>query len=164
MKKIVRLTEAELISLIKNTINEQFDEKGGGSNNLEKAIISIFEKDLKPYHGWMSRKDYKDDLKDGGGEIFLQLEKNFDDFDNSIWYSLCVNTNLIKQISESMCPLATIPDTIYGKLMGLFGDIWKDIFINWFEKNTGLKVKMVSSQFYEDVLDFNQVLVNDPTG
>lgn len=30
---------------------------------------------------------------------------------------------------------------VYNKLDDLFGDMWEPIFIEWFEKNSGLKVK-----------------------
>jgi hypothetical protein len=30
---------------------------------------------------------------------------------------------------------------VYEQLDGLFGDMWKPIFIKWFEKNSGLKIR-----------------------
>lgn len=110
---------------------------------LEDTIKDFIESNFVPEHGWMSTKEYLQDMKVTGGEIFIPLENPEGDSDFHIWYSLCDNSNLAGPLDPKICPVVMIPATVYDSLDGFFGDFWKPIFKIWFTKKTGLKFKSI---------------------
>jgi hypothetical protein len=127
MKYIV--TETQL-----KRVNNSFN-----SSRLEKDIFDFFDENLTPDEGWKRHKDYKSELEDSSGELFLDLSYG----DKHIWYSICDNQNLDLPIPQGHCPLVSIPDSIYNSLNGYFGKYWIDLFRKWFYQHTGLEVIQV---------------------
>lgn len=106
------------------------------NHKLEKIIIEYLDKNLTPNNGWVSLSDYEEELEDNGGELFLYFEEIVDD-DKYMWYSVCDNQNISEPLSEGHCPVVVIPTSSYKTLNGIFGNLWKPIFKEWFIKNTG---------------------------
>ena len=113
---------------------------GQQHDRIKAAIISYLDKNLAPVRGWEKTKTYKKNLKNSDYELFLHF-RDGDDEDDHLWYSLHKNPNVT--VSKSQSPLLVIPDEYWWALDGYFGEIWKPIFKEWFENNTGLKVKTI---------------------
>lgn len=114
------------------------------SDRIKSYVVEYLDKNLTPFKGWVSSKDYKRKLRENLGEIFFYLQGldlgSFEDY-NHMWYSTCDNQNTPMYGEE--CPLITIPKGHLSVLEGYFGNMWKPIFIEWFQTNTGLKLKNV---------------------
>lgn len=123
---------------MKYIITEQQNER------IVKTIIEYLDSNLTPYHGWAPTKNYKQEIRYSGGELFLYSEE--DEVSGSgdhMWYSECDNENLAEPLPEGHCPVVMI-DSPYGKsLDGYFGDLWKPVFKKWFQHHTGLPVIQV---------------------
>ena len=92
---------------------------------LEQTILKFFDDNLTPYDGWDSHKEYESELKENGGELFLQTKNDGEwdlDTDNHMWYSLCDNENLSEPLPEGHCPVVVLPTLKYDALDGYFGD------------------------------------------
>ena len=114
------------------------------NKRLIKQIIKYLDDNLTPYIGWESTKEYKKGLKLNDNELFLHFTEDDDDYDdNHMWYSLHTNPNV--SLKKEDCPIVLIPDPIANSLDGFFGEVWKPIFIQWFQKNTGLELKKVDN-------------------
>lgn len=84
--------------------------------NWGPELHDFYKKDVEK-HGW-----YDFDVNDTGAYTFLGQPK--------IWKDNEANTLLIQPwVSEN--------------LDMLFGDAWKDVFVKWFEDNSGLSVDSV---------------------
>lgn len=115
---------------------------------LDKTIMDFFNKNLTPFDGWKSTEEYQSELKDNGGELFLQItdEGEWDlNRDNHMWYSECDNDNLSEHLPEGHCPVVTLPKAVYSALDGYFGERWKKLFRRWFIMNTGLLVIQIDT-------------------
>ena len=110
-------------------------------DRLKKAILKYLDNNLTPHGGWEKTKSYKKELKNQDNELFLHLTGNEFDSDNHMWYSTYNNPHV--GIKKEDSPIVLIPDSKAIALDGYFGDMWKPIFIEWFENNSGLKVKKV---------------------
>ena len=125
---------------MKYIITEQQEEK------LIDAIQKYLDSHLTPYEGWESLKEYIKELRNSGGELFLFLTDNDGDGEGEhMWYSICNNKNLGGPLTEGTCPLVALPDAKYDALNDFFGDIWKPIFLEWFNHNTKLPIVKVDS-------------------
>jgi len=119
----------------------------------DNEIISYLDKTLTPLDGWEKTKTYKKDLKKNGHELFLTFIENEGDegFDDHLWYVLHTCPHLGsgfvgKDITKEISPLVVMPDKNWRSLNRKFtGNIWKPVFIKWFEKHTGLDVKTVGN-------------------
>lgn len=123
---------------MKYIITEQQQDK------LYKSVIMWLDENLTPYDGWDSHKSYRKAVK-LDDEVFFNFDDDFKD-DNHMWYSKCDNHNLGGPIPEGHCPVVTIPRTKYDALNGYFGNLWRPVFKQWFEHNTGLPVIQVDIQ------------------
>jgi hypothetical protein len=111
-------------------------------SRLEDTILKYLDRTITPFGGWSRPKDYRLELAENEGEIFLFLDE---DDEKHMWYSTCYNPYV--ELDKDECPLVTIPDEEYNTLTSLFEENWKPIFIKWFTENTKLPVKSV------DVMD-----------
>lgn len=111
-------------------------------NSLDKIILRDIEFYLKPYGGWKSPIDYKNDIRWSSEVFFFLVESEGSGEDKHMYYSLC----LYEKWDPSKCPSVSIPHDIYNYLTEVFGDYWKNIFKEWFKYNTELDVKEVISQ------------------
>ena len=116
-------------------------------SKLNDSIIEWFEKNLTPYEGWLSKKEYKSEMNLNSGELFLFLEEGegYANDEEHIWYSICDNDNLSEPLPEGHCPVVTLPRPKYDALNAYFGDIWKPLFKTWFQSKTGLPVIQVDT-------------------
>lgn len=115
------------------------------NKRLVDSISDYIKKNLTPHGGWDSPKEYRKELKLNGGELFMFLEDTdgFPEDSDHMWYSTYENVNTQTYVNEEDCPFVLIPDEIYGGLDGYFGDLWKPVFIEWFQQNTKLPLKTV---------------------
>lgn len=114
------------------------------AENLKQTILNYFEENLTPYDGWETTSQYMNELRDSGYEIFLFLvDTDEQGADEHMWYTTSKNTHV--RIPKKNSPLVALPDNRFNSLEGYFGDMWKPLFIEWFQKNTGLPVKTVDS-------------------
>jgi hypothetical protein len=118
------------------------------NQRLEETILKFFDKNLTPFEGWESHEDYKQELEDNSGELFLTLSdaQGWDlDRYNHMWYSICNNSNLSGPLPEDKCPVVTLPPPVFDALNSYFGDNWKKLFRRWFIRHTGLIVIQIDS-------------------
>ena len=126
---------------MKYIITEQQNER------LQKIIWRYLNSHLTPFGGWLSLKEYGDEVDFSGGEVFLHLvESEGWGEDEHMWYSTCDNYNLSEPIKEGNCPVVTIPSAKSEALYGFFGDRWEPVFLEWFSSNTGLPIIKVETQ------------------
>lgn len=109
------------------------------SDRLKKTILDYFDDYLTPFEGWEHPKSYEKDVIDIG-EIFFHLDNGNQ---NYMWYSAC--DNLMRNEDSNGCPSVTLPYSTFNTLDGFFGDLWKSVFLEWFNMHTGLLVKIVDT-------------------
>jgi len=106
------------------TISESQKEK------IENVIITYFEQNLTPDIDWWGVEE--DIVKDE--DIAYEYDLHLDDSGHNFYiYLNCAY--LDKYIGEDHgfeCPQVLLPYDIWNSLEGLFGPIWKPIFIQWF--------------------------------
>lgn len=112
------------------------------NNSLKRYIHDYIESNFTPYNGWLFPKEYKTEIRYSSEVFFFLEESEGSGEDRHMYYSLC----LYEKWDESKCPHLKIPKDAYDSLYEMFGDLWKSIFIEWFEENTKLKVKEVIPQ------------------
>ena len=113
-------------------------------DGLRETILNYLDSNLTPYEGWRNRNDYAR-VVDMDSEIFLHLvESEGWGEDPHMWYS--VHTNPHADVPKEISPLITLPSSVYERIEAFFGNLWKPFFKEWFEANTGLKVKTVEKQ------------------
>jgi len=115
------------------------------NDRLKNYIIDYFDKYLTPYGGWKPHKEYLEELKDTSGEIFfffeeLRDEGDIEDYPHIRYYS-CSNF----LVSRYDCPLIVISDKVFCDLNALPVDLWKPIFIEWFQGHTKLPLKKINT-------------------
>ena len=121
---------------MKYVISENQKEK------LEKVIITYFEQSLTPDIAWWG---VEEDINQAKGKPY-EYDIHLDDSGyNFYMYLNC--EYLEKYIGEDHgfeCPQVLLPYDIWNSLEGLFGPIWKPIFIEWFNsKMKDVKIKDV---------------------
>lgn len=126
---------------MKYVITEQQSER------LKKTIWEYLDSHLTPYDGWEAPKSYRNDIRDVG-EIFLFLVDTSGEYstEEHMWYSACDNPNLDDILVEHDCPVVVIPKAKSSALDGFFGDIWKPVFLEWFNYHTKLPIVKVDSE------------------
>ena len=123
---------------MKYIITEQQAER------LTQTILDYLNDNLTPIKGWQKTKEYKKELKENDSELFLFIEDVEQPGEKDhMWYS--THTNPHVSIKKEDSPVVLIPDSKAIALDGYFGDMWKPIFIEWFQNNTGLKVRKVDN-------------------
>lgn len=123
---------------MKYIITEQQAER------FTQTIIDYLNDNLTPIEGWQTTKEYKKELKENDSELFLFIKDvEQPDENDHMWYSTHKNPHV--EIEKGESPVVLIPDSKVNALDGYFGDLWRPIFIEWFQNNTGLKVKKVDN-------------------
>lgn len=123
---------------MKYIITEQQAER------FTQTIIDYLNDSLTPIKGWQTTKEYKKELKENDSELFLFIKDvEQPDENDHMWYSTYNNPHV--GIKKEDSPIVLIPDSKAIALDGYFGDMWKPIFIEWFQNNTGLKVRKVDN-------------------
>lgn len=115
------------------------------ADNLIKTIIKYLDDNLTPFIGWEPTKTYKKELLSQEFEIFLNIEESEDGGGDVEHMYYVLHKNPYANVKKEDSPLVLIPDSKFRALDGYFGHIWRPIFIDWFQKNTGLKVKNVKN-------------------
>jgi hypothetical protein len=115
------------------------------NDRLKNYIIDYFDKNLTPYGGWKSHKEYLEELEDTSGDIFFFFEElgdegDIEDYPHIRYYS-CSNF----LVSRYDCPLIVISDKVFRGLNALPVDLWKPIFIEWFQDHTKLPIKKINT-------------------
>jgi len=112
------------------------------NQRIVRHIVKYLDKYLTPYGGWTTPEEYERALGWSEDELFLFLvDTEGSGEDAHMWYSTYKNPNA--DVKEEDSPIVLIPDEIESLLDGLFNELWKPVFIEWFEKNTGLPVTKV---------------------
>lgn len=95
-------------------------------NQAEKVILNFLDRHIEPDYSWGPELHdfYREDVERYGSYDFVINDLT------SYRYSL---------EDDGKGRLEVMP-RVYEQLDGLFGDMWEDLFIDWFEKNSGLKV------------------------
>lgn len=98
-------------------------------SRADDLILKYLEKYIHPDYGWGSElfDFYRREIRKYG---YIDFTIN----DDSAY--VFINDEQLGEFNKLM-----IRDTIADKLSGLFGDRWYNIFIKWFEENTGLTVE-----------------------
>jgi hypothetical protein len=80
-----------------------------------------------------------------GNEDDSAFEFYYGDFMDSDTVFRLYNKNYWRKMTDTRIPLSPIlffeNNDNYKLLNDVFGDVWKPVFIKWFEKNFGFKVK-----------------------
>jgi len=92
-------------------------------NKLNDVILKFLDFHIEPDYSWGPHLHdfYREDVERHGN------------------YDFVINDRLAYSYWDDK--LLEIMPWVYDKLDGLFGNMWEPIFIEWFEKNSGLKVK-----------------------
>lgn len=115
------------------------------NNRLKNYIIDYFDKNITPYGGWKSHKEYLEELEDTDGQIFIFFEElgdegDIDDYKHMKYYS-CGSYF----VSRFDCPLILISDKVFRDFNALPDYLWKPIFIEWFQDHTKLPLKKIDT-------------------
>ena len=96
-------------------------------SKAKEVILKYLDYYIEPDYGWGPELHdfYREDVERHGSYDFVINDR----LAYSYW-----DGNYNDKFLEMM-------PWVYDKLDGLFGDMWEPIFIEWFEKNSGLKVK-----------------------
>ena len=86
-------------------------------SKIESAIRKYLDDNYYPDYGWLEHEDYKAEY-DQWGEVYFE-----------------VNDYVKYKYVDGKLTVGESPD-----LDNYFGDLWKDIFMTWFEEHTGLRV------------------------
>ena len=98
-------------------------------SKIDSIILKYLDDNYYPDYNWGPElhKFYREDVKRHGSYDFL--------INDSLAYSYW-------DLDQNSNKLLEVMPWVYEKLDGLFGDYWEPIFIKWFEKNSGLPVKI----------------------
>lgn len=97
-------------------------------SKAEQVILKFLDVHVEPDYSWGPdlHNFYREDVEIHGSYDFLVNDR----LAYSYW-----DKNGNNKLLEVM-------PWVYEQLDSLFGSMWEDIFIEWFEKNSGLKVKL----------------------
>ena len=97
-------------------------------SKAEQIILKYLDVYIEPDYSWGPdlHKFYREEVKNFGVYDFVINDRRA----YSYW-----DGNHNDKLLEVM-------PWVYEQLDSLFGSMWEDIFIEWFEKNSGLKVKL----------------------
>jgi hypothetical protein len=113
-------------------MNMRYTISESQKNKIEKVIVSYFVDNLTPDIDWSDVEEdiLKNDNRDRPSSYDLHLD---DSGYNTYVYVNC--EYLDKYVGEDHgfeCPQILLPYDIWNSLEGLFGPIWKPMFIKWF--------------------------------
>jgi hypothetical protein len=95
-------------------------------SKAEEVILKYLDRHIEPDYSWGPELHdfYREDVEIHGNYDFV--------IDDLLSYSYWIE-------DDGKGRLEIMP-RVYEQLDGLFGDMWEDLFIEWFEKNSGLRV------------------------
>lgn len=110
-------------------------------NRLESFIESEFDRDLTPVGGWWSHSKIEKYLRRFSEIMPIYYDKDFytDSSDND-------STQFMNYRKKSK--IVELEEEMWFKYMGMFGDMWKPVFLKWFEQHSGLPIKDVQCGYY----------------
>ena len=121
-------------------------------SRLEKLVIDYLDDIYVPDYGWNENNrygSYQQDVDKFGDLVFF-----IDDQDSYIYYGCNANAGPEDEffagyghLHNYKCPLLSVYPAVAQRLDSTFGDIWKPIFKKWFEKNTGLEVTQLTTDY-----------------
>jgi hypothetical protein len=110
-------------------------------NRMDRVITSVFDKDLTPVGGWWSHSKIKRELR-GFEEAFpIYYDKDFytDLADND-------STKFMNYLKKD--EIVELEDQLYYKYESMFEDLWKPVFLKWFNQHSGLPIDRVQYGYY----------------
>jgi hypothetical protein len=95
-------------------------------NRAEQVILKYLDRYIEPDYSWGPELHdfYKEDIERYGSYDFV--------IDDTLSYSYWLEDDYTGRLD--------VTPRVYNELDGLFGNMWEDLFVEWFEKNSGLKV------------------------
>jgi|688.fasta_scaffold732691_2 hypothetical protein len=121
-------------------------------NKVDNLIRKWLDSEYTPDYGWHENNrsgTYQDDVDKWGDLVFF-----INDVDSYIYYGCNANAGPEDEyfagygpLHDYDCPLLHIYPVVGRKLTSLFGNLWKPIFKQWFEENTGLEVKQITDDY-----------------
>jgi hypothetical protein len=95
-------------------------------SKAKDIILKYLDVNIEPDYSWGPELHdfYREDVERHGNYDFV--------INDRLAYSYWDGDGIHKHLE--------IMPWVYEQLDGLFGGLWEDLFINWFEKNSGLKV------------------------
>ena len=123
-------------------------------NKIEGVVRKYLDREYTPDYGWYENMrttagTYQDDVDRFGDLVFF-----INDDDSYIYYGCNANAGPEDEyfagygrLHNYDCPLLHIYPVVGRKLTSLFGNLWKPIFKQWFEENTGLEVKQITDDY-----------------
>jgi hypothetical protein len=103
-------------------------------NRAEQVILKYLDQYIEPDYSWGPELHdfYKEDIERYGSYDFV--------INDTLAYSYWLEDDYTGRLD--------VKPRVYNELDGLFGNMWEDLFVEWFEKNSGLKVDV-----YNRVID-----------
>ena len=130
---------------------KKIKESTEGKSSLEKLIYSFLQDDFYPDYTWDPDlfDFYQEEVEEYGSHVFY-----INDSESYIYY---VDGTL--EIMPWVCE----------KLNEYFNDSWVQVFKDWFEEHSGLKVKMIvdstnNNRLLDESIDKNKKLINGIIG
>ena len=105
-------------------------------NRLESFIESEFDKDLTPVGGWWPHEKIKRELRGFTSGFPIYYDKDF-------YTDLADNDSTQYMTYRKKSKIVELEEQMWFKYMGMFGDMWKPVFLEWFEQHSGLPIKDV---------------------
>jgi hypothetical protein len=130
---------------------KKIKESTEGKSSLEKLIYSFLQDDFYPDYNWGPElfDFYKNDVEEYGSATFY-----INDSEGYVYYD-----DGTLEIMPWVCE----------KLNEYFNDSWVQVFKDWFEEHSGLKVKMIvdstnNNRLLDESIDKNKKLLNGIIG
>ena len=104
-------------------------------------MISEFDKDLTPTGGWSSHSKIKKELRGFSQDMPFYYDKDFytelADNDSTKFMNYLKKYNIVE-----------LEDQLYYKYESMFEDLWKPVFLKWFNQHSGLPIDRVQYGYY----------------
>jgi hypothetical protein len=121
-------------------------------NKVNEIIRKHLDKTFYPDYGWNENTrhgSYQEDVDRYGDLVFF-----INDLDSYIYYGCNANAGPEDEffagyghLHNYKCPLLLVYPGVSEKLTSLFGSMWKPVFKEWFEENTGLEVAQITNDY-----------------
>ena len=110
-------------------------------NRLESFITSEFDKDLTPVGGWWTHSKIKKELRGFSEWMPIYYDKDF--------YTDFADNDSTKYMNYSKKDkIVELEDQLYYKYESMFEDLWKPVFLKWFNQHSGLPINRVQYGYY----------------
>lgn len=110
-------------------------------NRLESFITSEFDKDLTPTGGWWTHSKIRKELRSFSEWMPIYYDKDF--------YTDFADNDSTKYMNYSKKDkIVELEDQLYYKYESMFEDLWKPVFLKWFNQHSGLPIDRVQYGYY----------------